>query len=75
MSTKPRPLGNKAKQQVGIASDHLHDGAKLITEGLRQMDRHPDTAAQRFKDARELMTMAENILLWLQLGKFAEDEL
>ncbi len=74
MPTRPRPLGNKAKQQVSIASAHLSHGAGLITEGLRQMDRHPDTAARQFRDARERMTMAENILLKLQLGEFSEDE-
>lgn len=73
MPTQPRPLGNKAKRQVEIAAEHLHHGQRLITNGLRLADRDPDTAAAHFRDARELMVMAENILLLLQLGRFTDD--
>lgn len=73
MATQPRPLGNKARAQVRIAVDHLRHGQRLIADGLRLRDRHPDTAAAMFDDAAERMVLAENILLRLQLGEFTDD--
>ncbi len=73
MATRPRPLGYRAAQQVGIAISHLRNGQRLISDGLVLRDRHPDTAAAHFEHAAGLMVLAENILLRLQLGDFAED--
>lgn len=52
------------------AAEHLRNGQKLISDGLRLSDRNPDTAAEHFRDAQRLMMAAENILLRLELGKF-----
>lgn len=73
MPTQPRPLGYKAKRQVSIAAELLRHGQRLIADGLRLRDRHPDTAAAHFRDAQQQMVLAENILLRLQLGEFADD--
>lgn len=73
MATQPRPLGYKARAQVRIAAEHLRHGQRLIADGLRLSDRHPDTAAAHFRDAQGLMVLAENILLRLQLGEFGDD--
>lgn len=73
MATRPRPLGNRAKSQVEIATDLLHHGQELIAEGLTLMDRNPDAAAALFLKAAQLSTTAENILLYLQLGRFTDE--
>ena len=73
MATQPRPLGNKARAQVEIAGEHLRNSRLLIADAIRLSDRHPDTAAAHIERADKLILVAENILLLLRLGKFADD--
>lgn len=58
---------------MNIATHHLYHAARLIDAGLPLIDRKPDEAAEHFRDARRFQTLAENILLRLQLGEFADD--
>jgi len=71
---KPRPLGNKARRQVDISTQHLGNSRALLTQAIRDMDRRPDEAIDKIRDAAALILLSENIQLRLILGQFEDDE-
>jgi hypothetical protein len=74
MPTRPRPLGNKAKEQAVIVADMARLGAAELTHALRELDRHPDTAAARIATVRLYLAQIETTMHRLRLGDFPDED-
>lgn len=73
MPTKPRPLGNKAREQVVIVADLARHGAAELSIALTEFDRHPDTAAARIKTVQLYLAQIETTMHRLRLGDFPDE--
>ncbi len=73
MATKPRPLGNKAREQVERTERELRTATNLMTDAMRNLDRDPDLARAQIRDARYHNRTAEAMLTRLRAGDFSED--
>lgn len=74
---KARPLGYKAAAEVRKAAHLTRQAITLIEQARRNRDRRPDQADEQMRDAVMYSSLAEGIMLRLQLGQFedgGEDE-